>query len=127
MIRCTICDFEIEAAVSLDCCPKCGTKSLPYDTDNDVTVKINWHELRILATWAEFWANQHESTSVPDTSMRQTIYSIVRRLEVQHPQIKQPLTLGGELRDLERTMAIETNIPHAELFDPTSQGGKVTE
>ena len=118
--RCTICSHEVDGTEDLTCCPKCGTKSLPCDPAQDLTVKINWHELRILCIWAEFWANQSEATSQPDTSMRQTVYSIVRRLEIQQPDMKQPLTLGAELRELKAEYPrMETNIPHDEMFDPT--------
>ena len=121
MRRCTICDHLVtDTEQQLSSCPKCGTKSLPCDPAQDVSVNIHWHELKILCCWAEFWANANEATSQPDTSMRQTVYSIVRRLEVQHPQIKTSLTLGGDIRELKETYGdMETNIPHDELFDPT--------
>jgi hypothetical protein len=121
--RCTICDHEVESTEGLTGCPKCGTKSLPCSPKEDVTVKVNWHELTVLCNWAMFWANQHEATSQPETSMQQTIYSIVRRLETQHPEIRKPLTLGGEIRQLKAEgLEIESNVPHEPLFDPTDEG-----
>ena len=122
MRRCIICDHVVDdETTNLTECPKCGTKSIPCDPAQDVMVKINWHELRILSIWAEFWANQNEATSSPGTSMQQCIFSITARLQAQHPSMP-PLTLGGELRDLKKTFKVETNIPHEELFDPTTQG-----
>ena len=119
--RCVICDHVVVLTDGLTSCPKCGTRSLPCDPRHDVSIKINWHELRILCMWAESHANTNEGESQPDTSMRQTVYSIVRRIEVQHPNINQPLTLGGEIRQLKQVFPdIETNIPHEEGFDPTT-------
>ena len=121
MIRCTICNFEIADSAGLNVCPKCGTMSLPMDSADDLSVRINWHELRILAIWAEFHADAHESESKPNQSMRQAVYSIVRRLEVQHPG-KTPLTLGGELRQLKKEFPdMQTNVPYDEGFDPTEE------
>lgn len=120
--RCVICDHEVSNVDDLPegtaGCPKCGTTSIPCDPADDVTVRINWHELRILSIWSEFWANAHPE-AVPD--MKQPVFSITRRLEAQHPD-KPPLTLGGEIRQLKQTFpGIETNIPHEEGFDPTNQ------
>lgn len=119
--RCVICDFVVEDTTGLKACPRCGTTGLPCDTADDVTVKINWHELRILGIWAEHYANQIEPQSTPTNSSRQCIYSITRRLEVQFPD-KSPLTLSGELRQLKKEFpGMETNVPLDEGFDPTQQ------
>ena len=120
--RCIICDHEVKSTDGLTACPKCGSKSIPCDPKQDVTVKINWHELRVICIWAEMHANKNEATCEPGTSMRQTVYSIVRRLEVQHPDIELPLTLGAELRELKKEFPnMETDIPHDEGFDPTAK------
>lgn len=77
---------------------------------------------QVLCIWAEMHANAHEATSAPNTSMRQSLFSIVRRLEAQHPEIKTPLTLGGEARKLKQIFPnMETNIFHEPGFDPTAQ------
>jgi predicted RNA-binding Zn-ribbon protein involved in translation (DUF1610 family) len=39
-------------------CPNCGSQGVRCDCDKDMAVEINWHELRILVTWAEYWAQQ---------------------------------------------------------------------
>jgi predicted nucleic acid-binding Zn-ribbon protein len=103
--RCTTCEAEfteaqIENAVA---CPACGSNGKPCSPEEDVTVAINWHELRILGCWSEFWAQHH---SEKDPSMLSTLATIIRRLEKQHPT-KAPLTLSGEIRE----------IPGAELYD----------
>ena len=59
-VRCLKCrkefdETEIEGAKE---CPNCHDRGVPMDVANDVMVKINWHELRMLCLWAERWA-QH--------------------------------------------------------------------
>lgn len=116
--RCVICDFEVESTEGLKGCPKCGTTSIPCDPAEDVTVKINWHELRILGLWAERWADAN-----PDAkpNMRQLVISITRRLEVQEPK-RARLMLSREIADLKKEYPdLQTNVPLSEGFDPTQQ------
>ena len=64
-IRCVICgkEFSDDELPESTCeCPNCGTKSLPCLIVDDVNIKINWHELRILTIWAENWARQIDRT-----------------------------------------------------------------
>lgn len=94
--RCTICsaeftDAEIEEAT---CCPTCGTTGIPCAIEDDVTLKINWHELRILTIWADNYAREH---TLP--SSRATLTGILQRLQAQYPD-KPPLTLMGEIEQL---------------------------
>lgn len=100
-IRCVDCGVEFDfAALSpgTAACPNCNSDGVPCDVADDVTVKINWHELRILCIWAENHGRQIKKVG--------TIYSIARRIMEQHKgQI--PLTLAGELGE----------IPGARLFD----------
>jgi hypothetical protein len=67
----------------------------------DVEVKVNWHELRILTMWAENWANRIKDD--PDTKANpvRTIFAIAKRLQDQHPLLP-PLTLSGELEELKK-------------------------
>jgi hypothetical protein len=96
--RCTHCyteftDAEIEGAQA---CPVCGTTGTPCDIADDVTIKINWHELRILGIWADNWAHDDK---IPGDS-KNIVATIIQRLEAQHPD-KTPLTLSGEIRKLQ--------------------------
>jgi len=59
---------------------------------DDVTIKINWHELRILGMWAERWAAQEPGTA-------KTVNAITLALEEQFPS-RLPLTLARELGDM---------------------------
>lgn len=86
--RCIVCDYgatdEEITRLKLMACPRCGHKGRPCDPVEDIQVKVNWHELRILAIWAERWANWCAGQSSDDSvySMPQVVFSIARRLEV---------------------------------------------
>ncbi len=92
-------------------CPSCGSTCVPMSPDNDVEIKINWHELRILFMWAERWAD-HVKQKEEGPDFLQTIYAIAKEVQEQHPS-KDPITLSGEVEEL-KTMfdGVETsNIP----------------
>lgn len=107
-VRCTRCETEFtdEELEGVNCCPKCGTKGIPCSTKHDVTIKINWHELQILCNWATFWSN----TKSFSEDSKQTLKTIVKRLERQNPEGLGPLTLEGEVREL------QDEYPGAELI-----------
>ena len=110
--RCLICNEEFTEEDLKDalCCPKCGEKGIPANPKEDISIKINWHELRILTIWAENWANRIEKES-PRSAL--TIACIARRIQKQYPD-KTPLTLAGEIEGLKKLgkfKITETNIP----------------
>ena len=120
--RCIICsseftDAQLEDATS---CPECGTRSIPLSPDADVTVKINWHELRVLTIWAENWARQcdartpEENGNNPDEpfNMMYCVMTMAQRLQAQHPE-RTKLTLFSEVRELREHLAKER--PQARL------------
>jgi hypothetical protein len=117
-IRCTICgteflDYELPEGTCE--CPNCGTKSLPCDIKDDVSIKINWHELRILTIWAENWARQIDEKKPADEKRLLSIMTIAQRLEKQFPD-KTPLTLFREIRELRKNYDIQTNIDNDKLL-----------
>ena len=111
--RCLICNEEFtgKELKDFDRCPKCGNTGIPCSPKEDVIIKINWHELRILVIWAENWANKIDKDCATKPAV--TIVCIARRVQNQYPD-KTPLTLTGEIQQLrnDKTLSnIETNIP----------------
>ena len=109
--RCLICnqEFTEEEIRGFDKCPKCSNTGIPCSPKEDVTIKINWHELRILTIWAENFANQIEKDN-PKSAL--TIACIARRIQKQYPD-KTPLTLAGEIEELKKDGTlkdIKTNV-----------------
>lgn len=103
--RCVDCRGEFTEAQILNsmACPSCGSQGIPMSPSKDVTIKINWHELRILCIWAEQWAGAHTKDS---PGMAQTIESIAKPLQAQYPSYD-PLLLSWELGDLAKHYEIE--------------------
>lgn len=96
---CTDCGEKFTKAqiLSTMACPKCGSEGMPCSPDDDVEIKINWHELRILTIWAENFAVKCPPHGPITPS--QTIKAIAKRLQEQFPS-RTPLTLAGELAQL---------------------------
>jgi hypothetical protein len=72
---------EREWESSSDQCRLCSALSPPLRYVDDVTVAVNWAELRILATWAALHADVHGWAE-----MSRVISAICGRLQAQHPQ-----------------------------------------
>ena len=70
----------------------------------DVTLKINWHELRILCMWAEQWAAAHKKEG--EEKMGRTVEAIAKAIQAQYPSYD-PLLLSWELGDLAKEYEIE--------------------
>ena len=96
--RCVRCRSEFgELAIKgATACPACGDPGIPMSPDNDVSISINWHEIRILTIWAEFWAN-HNKDKHP--SMIDAVFAIAAHIQDQFPD-KGPITLSGEIREV---------------------------
>jgi DNA-directed RNA polymerase subunit RPC12/RpoP len=117
--RCSRCrkEFTEEETKGATCCPGCGSKSVPMDTDRDVIIKINTHELRILGIWAENYAvsvdNQPANMDNPAYEpLKDTVTGICAHLREQLKALGKdsPLTLSHEMGDLRK------EYPKAQLF-----------
>lgn len=110
-IRCIICGKEFKdekIPENSECCPNCGTETIPCDINDDINIKINWHELRILTIWAENWARHlDQNKSQDDEKNLLTILTIAQRLQKQFPK-KLPLTLFGEIKELRNALGDES-------------------
>lgn len=91
-LRCTACGFEVTKGASRDlrACPRCGDTSAPMAIADDVEIKVNWHELRVLGIWAEQWASRL------DGNEQRIVNVICGRIHAQHPE-KAPLTMSSEI------------------------------
>lgn len=102
--------FSKEQAEGAVGCPSCKNKGIPCSPKDDVSIDINWHELRILGMWASNWAG---SFTEKEKDSKQALVGILGRLQRQFPD-KSTLTMGGEVRDLRKSGVVEnveTNIP----------------
>ena len=115
--RCVKCNgvFSKEETIGKIACPACGTKSLPVNPEDDVTIKINIHELRILGIWAENYAvisDNKELDNAYHESLKDTVNAITQRIRRQLKKLEKdcPLTLSQEMEDLQSVC------PSAELW-----------
>lgn len=99
--RCIQCNAEFTEAQTAghDGCPACGNEGLPSSPEQDVTVKINWHELRIICIWAENYANSIAGQKDVKGDPVKSVWAIASRLQEQYPSFV-PLTLSGEIGQL---------------------------
>lgn len=124
--RCIKCSSEFTERQLEDAyaCPSCGSKSIPMSPQDDVTVKINWHELRIFTIWAENWARQCDKNAEDKPNhenMLMTIMTIAQRLQRQYSN-KTPLTLFSEIRELRNSMEKDGTKIITDLDDDSKLG-----
>lgn len=98
--RCISCraEFTESQIEKVSDCPRCHDTGAPLVINEDVTIKINWGELRVLCFWADHWASTH----LTDRE-RQVLGSILRSLHAQHPELGS-LTLADEVQELSDTL-----------------------
>ena len=110
MIRCIECrtEFELASLEDAKACLRCGSTTVPADTDNDLAlmgpsggVAINWHELRILVQWARNWARyiQSKKERDPRANALATIDGIA--YAIKQTWKEKPLTLADEIAELQ--------------------------
>lgn len=108
-IRCTSCRTEFEDSdflVSTVCCPRCGTKILPMHIKDDIELKINKHEIRILTIWASNWINYNYKEGASSLS------GILKSIREQVPNLA--LTMNEEFQQVADGLGTEVKIVAAD-------------
>lgn len=112
--RCATCETQFatddELLQGANCCPACGCRSVPHDPAFDVTLTINWQDLRCLANWAE----SHVHASKADPGWERTWEAIKRRLRAVQPADSAGLTLldeVGQIRDAGFDVTLHDRLP----------------
>lgn len=102
-VECAVCgarygDAEI---VGLTACPRCTTQVRPLDRRSRVTVTLAWHQLRVLANWADRWrqANEDDPHWGADTS--RAFERALDEIRKVRPANAPGLVLRDEVRDLQ--------------------------
>jgi hypothetical protein len=92
VIRCTRCHAEYTEVQfkEMECCTSCGSTAQPQLIEQDVFIRINWQELRVLVEFALRAPVRGESKGL--------LEEIVRRLASNRPPNAPPLTLEEEYR-----------------------------
>ena len=110
-VRCTDCrcEFTDEELEDVTECPKCGSKGVPMIIAEDVEIKINLHELRILTIWASNWAEQ----AISDDQGTRTLNGILNALRPQLPE-GTPLTMKDEFHGVANALGTEVEVHRAD-------------
>jgi DNA-directed RNA polymerase subunit RPC12/RpoP len=105
--RCTHClaEFSNAEIQGVEACPKCGDKGIPMAVEQDVLIRINVHELRILGIWAENHAVHMDNQHLDDAyrkPMKDTVNAICDRIRKQLKASGKdaPLTMTAEMQDI---------------------------
>jgi hypothetical protein len=76
----------------MECCTACGSTSQPLLIEQDIVLKINWQELRVLVEFALRSPVRGDSKAV--------LQEIIKRLAKLRPSNASPLTLEEELEQI---------------------------
>ena len=79
-IRCRS-KFAIKELKTAKCCPSCGCSVMALRSSQDVNIKINWYELKLICSYAEGFVLQSE-----DIESLKTLHSIIHELKRQFPK-----------------------------------------
>lgn len=97
--RCSVCETEFRQAdlpPNTGCCPACGSNSVPQNPDEDVTLTLNWLDVRCLAEWSERWV--HANPGNPEWERHWE--ALKRRLRKHRPAGAAPLTFFEEVEEI---------------------------
>ncbi len=90
--------YSVLIGVPMHPCPNCGACSEYFlRAEDDVKIEVNWHELRILAMWAERWAA--DQTEKDRLVMQRVVSFICGRINAQYPDWI-GLTFSSEIAEL---------------------------
>lgn len=105
LIRCTTCraEFDQSETEGASACPRCGSTGVPMWVSDDVTIKINLHELRILSIWADNWAREK-----CDQDVQEMLDAVLRALGRQLPGVS--LTMEAEFQRLADALGSDVEV-----------------
>lgn len=108
-IRCAICGTEFISSElkekNIRECPNCKTTIKPLRISEDGYIKLNWQDIRVLAIYAQRWANTFDTRIQGNKEAVIALDVIISKLENYKPKN------GGPLDPTYNTKADEKGIP----------------
>lgn len=97
-IRCSTCrtEFEFAKLEPMYECPTCGSNAPPQELTNDVTITLNWADLRQLVNLVESYLNKTQEDLQRETGLER-LFDLLRKAR---PAGAPPLTVLDELEEL---------------------------
>lgn len=115
-IRCALCEKEYYSndplLKNIETCPNCNTKWPPCRIDEDVNLKINWFDLRLLANFAVRWS---DSLTEDEGNARAVLQAVLKRISQHRPKDAPALTIYQEVKELQQIM------PNSMLVDDSGE------
>jgi len=104
-VRCVICGqtYNLKDVLKANKCPDCSTVLPPLNPELDVTITLNWEELRLLAQWAENWGIDVD----PLDHASQAFAAIMYRLSQYRPPEAAPLTILEEQIEIKPIQVVQ--------------------
>lgn len=112
-LRCAVCTAEYDSKLfrhPLDACPNCGTKIPPLKTNQDVAVKLNWQDLRVLAIYAKRWSHLIPVENPINKQALEALRLILKNLEKYQPKGSESLIIKNEVVRLEIPLQAEQKV-----------------
>jgi hypothetical protein len=100
-IRCAVCKSEFVSAVlnatKEQSCPICRTTVPPLKINQDGFIKINWQSIRVLAIYAQRWAETFDTSNPANREYIRALKNIINELEIYRPKTGKDLNPAQEL------------------------------
>jgi hypothetical protein len=94
-LRCPVCLAEYNsvemAHAGIKHCPACKTVIQPMRIEHDGYIKINWHNIRVLANYARRWTLTFDIASKGNRDAIQALLNIINALSVYRPKQAEPI------------------------------------
>lgn len=126
-VRCPVCLKEFNQAnlqhAGVKSCPFCKTSLQWLDIAHDGYIHINWQNLRVLAIYAQRWANMWDMSKPGNMHALQALENIFKHLAQYQPASSPPLLLQQDARIGNNTMVGKITITRKKMaleesFDP---------
>lgn len=101
-IRCPVCLKEFNLyrlkEAGYKTCPNCKSNIPPLFLVHDIIVKLNWQDLRILATYSKRWVTQFDMTIRGNQDMVKALENILNKLMPYQPAGTLPVVTAEEAK-----------------------------
>lgn len=89
-IRCMVCRGEFILSVlkekGLQTCPNCNTRIKPMRIVDDGYIKINWEDIRLIAIYAQRWADRFDTKNTSNMEYIKILSNIINIIQKYQPR-----------------------------------------
>lgn len=108
LLRCATCERKMTAAEAANFkhCPTCGGSVAPEFVSQDIFVRMNWAEARMLANWSQGWAIGTKLPSVAHQRLTR-IFGKLRLVRPEHAPalLDEEVAEEAQVAEFERSLA----------------------